>query len=89
MRFKGRCSSGTPCTPTNAVHVMRIPAVPDQDRLRQAINGTLETRALTGLTLNQAQGTIVTVVVRLTARSEISMVQRAHAFCSLPKLSVS
>ena len=43
--------------PYNAVHVVRIPAAPDPERLRQTINGTLEARALTGLTLNRGQGT--------------------------------
>ena len=43
--------------PYNAVHVVRIPGAPDEERIRQAIERTLAARALTGLTLNHAQWT--------------------------------
>jgi NRPS condensation-like uncharacterized protein len=43
--------------PYNAVHIVRIPGAPDLERLRCAVNGTLESRGLTGLTLNYDQGT--------------------------------
>jgi len=43
--------------PYNAVHVVRVPGAPELERLRSAINGTIEARALTGLTLNCDRGT--------------------------------
>ncbi len=43
--------------PYNAVHVVHIPGTHDLERLRLAINGTLEARSLTGLTLVHEQGT--------------------------------
>jgi hypothetical protein len=43
--------------PYNVVHVVRIPAAPDLERLGQVINTMLESRGLTGLTLNRKKGT--------------------------------
>jgi len=40
------------CTLTNAVHVVRIPGIPDQEQLRPLICKTLKSRSLTSLTLN-------------------------------------
>jgi hypothetical protein len=41
----------------NAVHVVRIPAALDLERLGNAVNGTLEAHGLTGLELNRRDGT--------------------------------
>lgn len=43
--------------PYNAVHVVRLPGAPDEDRLRASVDRTLETRAVTGLILNPKRGT--------------------------------
>jgi NRPS condensation-like uncharacterized protein len=43
--------------PYNAVHVVRIPAPLDLERLGNVVNGTLEAHGLTGLTLNRGSGT--------------------------------
>src|SRR5437899_9570666 len=43
--------------PYNAVHVVRVPGRPDQERLRHFINQVIESRSLTGLTLNIEHGT--------------------------------
>ena len=43
--------------PYNVVHVFRIPAALDLERLKKAVNGTLEAQGLTGLTLDRKRGT--------------------------------
>src|SRR5436189_5547184 len=43
--------------PYNAVHVVRIPGIPDQEQLRRVICKTLKSRSLTSLTLNNDRGT--------------------------------
>ena len=43
--------------PYNVVHVVRIPAALDLERLKSAVNGTLEAQGLTGLALNRGKGT--------------------------------
>ena len=41
----------------NAVHVARVPGVPDQQRLRSAIEKAINARSLAGLTLSHSRGT--------------------------------
>ena len=43
--------------PYNAVHVVRIPDMLHAGRLHKVVNDTLESRGLTGLTLNRDEGT--------------------------------
>jgi len=43
--------------PYNVVHVFRIPAALDLERLRNVVNGRLEAHGLTGLALNRKRGT--------------------------------
>src|SRR5262245_25729206 len=43
--------------PYNAIHVVRLPAILEIDRLRAVVNGTLEMLGLTGLTLDRNAGT--------------------------------
>src|SRR6266567_5460333 len=43
--------------PYNAVHVARVPAPLDLERLRKILDRTMESRGLTGLTLDRDQGT--------------------------------
>ena len=43
--------------PYNVVHVVRIPAALDLERLKNVINGALQAHGLTGLTLERRKGT--------------------------------
>jgi len=43
--------------PYNAVHVVRLPGSPFEERLKDAINRAIEARGLTALTLNRERGT--------------------------------
>jgi len=43
--------------PYNVVHVFRVPAELDLERLRKVVNGALEEQGVTGVTLNRDRGT--------------------------------
>lgn len=62
--------------PYNAIHVVRIPAAFDSERLARAVNGTLAAHGLTGLTLDRGRGTYeyrggpVTCEIRILAAGD-------------------
>jgi NRPS condensation-like uncharacterized protein len=55
--FQKTMLQGNDLHPYNVVHVVRVPAALDLERLRSALNGTLEAHGLASLALNRSRGT--------------------------------